>query len=162
MNRRVRVAATVGILVLVLPLAIRAHTRGKPFTEEQLLGRSSAIFVGEVLEVTTFERYKRTVPSRVRVLISIKGKTPPGASEVVPKDPGNFVYFDEEFSQATKGGLGVLFVLQRAAGRGKKVNTESLVSAWMATRCVGMTSVADLFGDPGNGYFFPCETNIGV
>jgi hypothetical protein len=110
MNGLTRFAVSVGILALLFPVALRAETRGNPFTEEQLLQHSFAVFVGEVLETTTFDRYERTLPTRVRVLLSIKGKVPQGERDVLPKHPGNYVYFDEEFSQAAKGRLGVFFV----------------------------------------------------
>jgi hypothetical protein len=87
-----------------------AESRGGPWTEEQLLKYSTVVFVGEVLETTTFDKYKRTVPTRVRVLLSVKGNVPQLERDVVPKHPGKFVYFDQEFSQAAKGRLGVFFV----------------------------------------------------
>jgi hypothetical protein len=44
------------------------------------------------------------------VLLSIKGQAPRGEFDMLPKHPGKFVYFDEEFSRATKGRLGVFYI----------------------------------------------------
>jgi hypothetical protein len=110
MKRRGCVAISIALAVLLSSFALRAETRDKPFTEEQLVERSSAVFVGEVLETTAINRCGRRVPTRTRVLVSIKGKVPLGERDLVAKDPAKFAYFDEEFSQATKGGLGVFFI----------------------------------------------------
>jgi hypothetical protein len=75
-----------------------------------LLALSTAVFVGEVVETKEFPDHKRTVPTRVRVLLGIKGEVPRGERAVVPKDPGTHAYFDQEFSQAAKGRLGVFYV----------------------------------------------------
>jgi hypothetical protein len=101
---------TVGWLIAIPHVALHAESRGAPWSEEQLLKKSTIVFVGEVLETTTFNQYKRTVPTRVRVLLSVKGNVPQGERAVRPKHPGNFVYFDQEFSQAEKGRLGLFFV----------------------------------------------------
>ena len=100
-------------IVLIVALACSvtsAETRGKPYTEEQLLENSAVIFVGEVIDTRTYPDYKRTVPSRARVLLSIKGKASPGERKIQPKDPGEFAYFDEEFTPAKKGDLGIFYV----------------------------------------------------
>jgi hypothetical protein len=110
MNRFGRIAACIGIALLLFSFAVRAESRDKPFAEEQLVERSSAIFVGEVLETTAINRCGRRAPIRARVLVSIKGKVPHGERDLVAKDPAKFVYFDEEFSQATKGRFGVFFI----------------------------------------------------
>jgi hypothetical protein len=101
----------VALGVAAAPSALRAESRaGAPWGEEQLLSHCAAAFVGEVLETTTFEKYNRTVPTRVRVLLSIKGNVPRGERTVLPKHPGKHAYFDEEFSRPGKGRLGVFFV----------------------------------------------------
>ena len=110
MNRLAVIVGNIGPLILLFPAVLLAESRGKPFTEEQLLEQSSAVFVGEVIEIATFDGYKRIVPKRVRVLVSIKGQVSADERAVVPKDPGLFVYFDEEFSQAMIGHLGVFYV----------------------------------------------------
>lgn len=42
--------------------------------------------------------------------LPIKGGAPRGERAVPPKDPGKFVYFEAEFGQAVRNGLGVFFV----------------------------------------------------
>ena len=112
MKRSASLGLVVGVLALYLgATALHAETRGKPYSEEDLLRRCSKVFVGEVLDTRTFTaRGTRTVPTRVRVLVSVKGNVPHGERGVVPKDPGHFVYFAEEFTAARKGGIGVFFV----------------------------------------------------
>ena len=102
--------SVLGLLALSLITRVDAETRGKPFTEEYLLQNASTIFIGEVLETMDYPEYKRTVPTRVRVLVSIKGNVKPGVRQVVPKHPGLYVYFDEEFDHAQPGRTGVFFV----------------------------------------------------
>ena len=89
---------------------VMAETRGEPYTEQELLENSTAVFVGEVLETTIFEQYKRTVPSRARVLVSVKGNVKSGGLALIPKHPGKAAYFDAEFGAAAKGRLGVFYV----------------------------------------------------
>jgi hypothetical protein len=103
-------AAVLWAAVLTAAAPLHAETRGKPYSEEYLVENCQRIFVGEVLATKAFPASQRTVPSRVRVLLSIKGSVPAGALEVTPKDPGSFVYFDEEFDPAEKGKVGVFFV----------------------------------------------------
>jgi hypothetical protein len=110
MKRSTRVGLVVGVFALCLCATLHAETRGTPYTEDVLLRRCSKVFVGEVLDTRTFAPYARTVPTRVRVLVSVKGNVPHGDRGVVPKDPGHFVYFAEEFTAARKGGVGVFFV----------------------------------------------------
>ena len=47
---------------------------------------------------------------RVRVRKVLKGDGRPGVRTVVPKDPGGFVYFDQEFDQAKVGDRGTFYV----------------------------------------------------
>lgn len=89
---------------------LHAETRGKPYTKEQLLENSHTIFVGRVLETRTYEAYKRTVPLRVRPLVMLKGRPLGREHQLTPKDPGHFVYFDEEFSPARQDELGVFYI----------------------------------------------------
>ena len=102
-------AAVVAALIAI-PGAASAETRGKPYSEEQLLERSATVFVGEVLETRAYPGRGLSVPTRVRVLLSLKGGVTAGDRDVTPKDPGKHVYFDEEFSPAGKGDTGVFYV----------------------------------------------------
>jgi hypothetical protein len=99
-----------GLLSFAPAPGLRAETRGKPYTEGQLLARCATAFVGEVLETRTFAAHERTVPTRARVLLSIKGEVRRGERVLAPKDPGAHVYFEEEFSRPGKGRLGVFYV----------------------------------------------------
>ena len=106
----VTAALAVGLLTATAGPGLFAETRGKPYTENQLLTMCELVFVGEVLETKEYPAHKRVVPTRVRVRLSIKGEVPRGELAVNPKDPGAHVYFDEEFSPAVKGRLGVFYV----------------------------------------------------
>ena len=106
----VTAALAVGLLTATAEPGLYAETRGKPYSEGQLLAMCEAVFVGEVLETKEFPAHKRVVPTKVRVRLSIKGDVPLGEMAVTPQDPGAHVYFDEEFSQAAKGRLGVFYV----------------------------------------------------
>ena len=99
----------------LLPPHASAESRGRPMDPDQLLGTAAEVFVGEVLEVRTFDRHGRTVPVRARVLLGIKGfggaaARTAGERQVLPKDPGRATYFDEEFDQAAAGQVGVFYV----------------------------------------------------
>jgi hypothetical protein len=87
-----------------------AESRGKPYSEMELLERSQFVFVGEVSEMTAFAKYERIVPTEAQVLLSVKGAVPRGKRKLLPKDPGKFAYFNEEFSSPGKGKLGVFYV----------------------------------------------------
>jgi hypothetical protein len=89
---------------------LRGESRGRPADPDHLLTQATQVFVGEVAETGTFEKYKRTVPTKARVLLSLKGRVPAGERAVTPKDPGKFAYFDVEFSPAAKGTVGVFYV----------------------------------------------------
>ena len=104
------VGLAIGLLVATVEPGLHAESRGKPYTEGQLLAMCEAVFVGEVLETKEFPAHKRVVPTKVRVRLSIKGEVPLGELAVTPKDPGAHVYFDQEFSPAAKDRLGVFYV----------------------------------------------------
>ena len=89
---------------------LRGESRGRPAGPDHLLAQSSEVFVGEVLGTRTFDKYGRTVPTKVSVLLPIKGRVPAGERAVTPKDPGKSVYFDAEFSPAETGKVGVFYV----------------------------------------------------
>ena len=48
--------------------------------------------------------------TQARVLLSLKGKVDRSERELTPKDPGEFVYFDKEFSSAKVEAIGVFYV----------------------------------------------------
>lgn len=107
----VRVLAALLLLPAFLASPARAETRGRPYTEERLLELSQQVFVGEVLETTTYEPHGLTLPTKVRVLLSVKGKVEPGPRPVTPKDPGIAVYFDEEFDRKAEAKqIGLFYV----------------------------------------------------
>lgn len=110
MNKSVLLCAVSCFALAVSIVPVQGESQGKPLTEEQLLERSTLIFVGEVLEVKGFAAYKRTVPIRSRVLLSLKGKVESGERDVLPKYPGKFAYFDQEFTPAVKGNRGVFYL----------------------------------------------------
>ena len=110
MFRTAALAAVVASAFLFPGPPARGESRGEPYTEEELLERSTRVFVGEVLQTKTFPRDGRTVPTRARVLRSIKGKAEPGALTLRPKDPGLHVYFDEEFDPAGGSAIGIFYV----------------------------------------------------
>jgi len=81
------------------------ETRGNPFPEEYFTEHCSQIFVGVVLEVND-----HAMPTKARVLLSIKGKVSLGERKLAVKDPGRSVIFREEFDPARTGAVGVFFV----------------------------------------------------
>ena len=82
-----------------------AETRAFPYKEEYLVKHCLLIFVGKVLEIN-----EHAMPTRVKVLLSIKGDVPLKERKIVPKNPGAFVIFKKEFDKAKKGKVGVFFV----------------------------------------------------
>ena len=99
----------IALFLFAVAVSAFAETRGEPYNHEELLAQSTSVFVGEVMETKTYDSRKRTVPTRCRVLLSIKGRDK-GERSIVPKDPGVFAYFNEEFSQARKADIGVFYV----------------------------------------------------
>jgi len=88
-----------------------AEKRAHPYADEFLLQNISEIFVGEVLAIQTFQERNIKVPIRARVLQTIKGTlTAEDTKDIVPKNPGKFVYFKEEFDNASVGDVGIFFV----------------------------------------------------
>lgn len=110
MKRSTCIIAVLVLLPVLLAVHSHAESRGGPWTEEQLWSYSTKVFVGEVLQTTTFPKYRRTLPTRTRVLVSIKGKVQRELRDVEPKHPGKFAYFDAEFDQAVVGRRGVFYV----------------------------------------------------
>ncbi len=98
-------------LIMVLTIGashkVFSETRAFPYKEEYLVNNSPLIFVGRVLEIN-----EHAMPTRVRVLLSIKGDVPLGERIIMPKNPGAFVIFKKEFDKARKGKVGVFFVGQ--------------------------------------------------
>jgi hypothetical protein len=95
------------VLITVATYKIFAETRAFPYKEEYLVKHCPLIFVGRVLEIN-----EHAMPTRVRVLLSIKGNVSLSEREIVPKNPGAFVIFKKEFDKARKGKVGVFFVGQ--------------------------------------------------
>ncbi len=95
------------VLTIVASHKIFAETRAFPYKEEYLVKYCPLIFVGRVLEIN-----EHAMPTRVRVLLSIKGNVSLSEREIVPKNPGAFVIFKKEFDKARKGKVGVFFVGQ--------------------------------------------------
>lgn len=103
-------------LVLVIGFNVTlAETRGKAYNEEQLFEKSTIVFVGEILDTKVYDKYKRSVPTKARVLLSLKGKVERDERRVTPKDPAKSAYFDEEFSPAIEKEIGV-FYLETTSG----------------------------------------------
>ena len=84
---------------------VLAETRGQPYSEEYLVKHCPFIFVGKVLEVN-----EHAMPTRVKVMLSIKGNVPLTERKLLAKHPGRCVIFKEEFDKAKKGRVGVFFV----------------------------------------------------
>ena len=110
MPQLIMFAAAIASALLCLSPPARAESRGQPYSEAELLDRSARVFVGEVLATKTFDIFDRTVPTRAKVLLSLKGEVEPGELALRPKDPGLRAYFDEEFGPAEDSALGVFYV----------------------------------------------------
>jgi hypothetical protein len=87
-----------------------AETREKPYNEEQLFEKSTIVFVGEVLKTRMLKEYKRSVPTKARVLLNVKGKAERDERRIAPKDPSRFEYCDAEVSPALAKEMGVFYV----------------------------------------------------
>lgn len=114
-----KVIVLLGLSVLIIGLYTflgtgnhsSAEMRAFPFSEEFLLENVHLIFIGKVLEIETFEQHERMVPKKAQVLLSIKGKLKADSIiNVVPKHPGGFVYFKEEFDQGVIDKVGIFYV----------------------------------------------------
>ncbi len=95
------------VLTTVTSYKIFAETRAFPYKEEYLVKYCPLIFIGRVLEIN-----EHAMPTRVRVLLSIKGYVSLKEREIVPKNPGAFVIFEKEFDKVRKGKVGLFFVGQ--------------------------------------------------
>ncbi len=96
---------TFAVLALAFAATAFAETRGQPYSEEYLTRTCPLIFVGEVLDVNEFD-----MPTKVAVLLSVKGNVPAGERALATKDRRDHVIFPEEFDKARKGAVGVFLV----------------------------------------------------
>ncbi len=79
--------------------------RRQALPEEFLSHASPTIVIGKVLEINA-----NAMPTRAKVLLSIKGNAPLEERDILPKSPGKVAIFPEEFDKAKKGEIGVFFV----------------------------------------------------
>ncbi len=95
-------------VMLSVPVAL-ASKRARPHPEEYFTERCALIFVGKVLEID-----KRELPSKYKVILSIKGNVPLKEMDVLPnKFAGQF---KEEFDKTQKGKIGVFFIKKEDSG----------------------------------------------
>ena len=85
------------LFVLLISSIAFAETRAMPYSDEYLLKIVPEIFIGKILEVKTFEGYKMAFPTKALVIQSIKGNVRTSERAIIPKHPGGFVIFEEEF-----------------------------------------------------------------
>ncbi len=93
-----------GVVALACLFA-SAEMRDRAHPEEFFTKTCPTIFIGKVLKINA-----DAMPTTAKVILSLKGNVPLKERDILPKSPGKFAIFPEEFDKAKKGSIGVFFV----------------------------------------------------
>ncbi|MEW6008717.1 MAG: hypothetical protein AB1629_03700 [Candidatus Omnitrophota bacterium] len=126
------IAILVGfLLIFIINNYSFAETRAHPYSEEFLLNCANFIFIGKVTEVEVFQRQHRSVPKKAQVILNIKGELKPGGIiDMIPKHPGGYVYFIEEFDQGKIGDVGIFYIGSDIHGPEVLIKYKKIPSDW--------------------------------